>query len=141
MDQRWTATEGWEDFSGQHSNSGTVVAINGGKELTDVHGETPTGHVMTRVRHQERESEGHNELTYGFFHGRGGTETTRGLAGDGGRRRYIFGSARWRYKVAVTLEHDREGGAVRASVFKAGKLLGVQGKVTQGGRGLHRRRR
>ena len=40
--------------------------------------------------------------------------------------------------MAVTLERDREDGAVRASVFKAGKLLGVQGKATWGGWGLHR---
>ena len=32
-----------------------AVAINGGEELTDVHGEMPTGHVTTRGRHRERE--------------------------------------------------------------------------------------
>jgi hypothetical protein len=49
------ATECWEDFSGRHSDSGVVVAINGGEELAGVHGEAPTGHVTTRSRHRERE--------------------------------------------------------------------------------------
>ena len=50
MDQRWTATEGWEDFSGQHSDSGVVVAINGGEELAGVHGE---GTGRERAEHGE----------------------------------------------------------------------------------------
>ena len=41
--------------------------------------------------------------------------------------------AAWR----LALGRDNESDTVRASVFKAGKLLGAQGKVTWGGRGLH----
>ena len=49
------ATDGWEDFSGGHSNSGRVVAIAGNEELAGKRGEGPRVHDSTLGKDREQE--------------------------------------------------------------------------------------